>query len=69
MGVPGIMELLILLALFGLIVVPIILVIFFAVRRSGSTPSAGPNLRPCPDCGAPISLRARTCPRGGALRR
>jgi hypothetical protein len=24
-----------------------------------------PNLRPCPDCGVPVSIHAATCPRCG----
>jgi hypothetical protein len=66
MGLPGVMEVLILLALCGLVVVPVVLVVFFVVRRSGDSQGGNPNLRPCPDCGAPISLRATACPRCGA---
>ena len=66
MGVPGILELLIIFAILGAMVGAVVLVVFFAVRRPGNTQSGNPHLQPCPDCGAAISNRAQTCPRCGA---
>ena len=62
--VPGILELLIIAFMLGipLIVVFIVLAI---QRRTGTDQSKNPNLRPCPDCGHYISLRANICPQCG----
>ena len=65
MGAPGHIELLIIGAICFLAVgVPlIILLIVLAVNRR---PKEGnPNLRPCPDCNAAVSVHAESCPRCG----
>ncbi len=61
----GILELLIVLGLFGAIAVGVILVIATAVRRTGGSSSGNPNLQPCPDCGRSVSIRATMCPHCG----
>ncbi len=50
-----------LVALIGALVVMIAL-----FRNSQSSPRGNSNLRPCPDCGQPVSVRAVTCPHCGA---
>ena len=41
------------------------LVLLFATRRPSGLSVNNPNLRPCPDCGRPISIRAAACPQCG----
>lgn len=65
MFVPGILEILIILGILGAVAVGVILVIVSATRRTGGAPSDNPNLRPCPDCGRSVSIRATTCPHCG----
>ncbi len=62
----GVQELIVVIIIFGLMLVPLgILVMLFLGRRS--TPHhRNPNLKPCPDCGHAISQRAATCPQCGA---
>ena len=60
-------KIFLLLAVCGAVaVVPIgfVLIVVLVTRRLG--PSNNPNLRPCPDCGHFISVRAVTCPQCGA---
>jgi len=67
MFVAGILELLIIVGVVGAGVAGVILVVVMATRRSTASVAAGnPNLRPCPDCGQYISIRAVTCPQCGA---
>ena len=57
----GILELLIVLVLFGGVVGGVVLITFLVIRSSGGRspdPSNQPNLIPCPDCGQLISIRA-----------
>jgi len=57
-----------LLVLIGLVVVValvVALLIALTTRRSRSTASQNPHLRPCPDCGHAISVRANSCPHCG----
>jgi len=63
-GLPGILELII---LGGLVagVVAVVVVVVSTTRRSDASQSGNPNLRPCPDCGHFISVRATTCPQCG----
>lgn len=66
MGMPGILEL----TIVGVLVVGVVgvvLVVVLGTRRSGAAQSGNPNLRPCPDCGRYISVRASTCPQCGGL--
>jgi hypothetical protein len=64
----GMMELLIILVILGTLAGVIALVVFMAMRSSGGSQTANPNLRPCPDCGVAVSIRASTCPKcGGPL--
>jgi hypothetical protein len=41
------------------------LVLLFATRRPSGLSVKNPNLRPCPDCGHFISVRAAACPHCG----
>ena len=40
-------------------------VVLFVARGSGGSQKDNPNLRPCPDCGHYISVRANGCPQCG----
>jgi hypothetical protein len=65
MGI-GIIELVIILAVLGLIGAIVAgLVLSLATRRPGGLSGNNPNLRPCPDCGHFISVRAAACPHCG----
>jgi len=46
-------------------VVFVLAVVAIAARRSNFVRMHGANLRPCPDCGHFISVRAAICPRCG----
>ena len=62
--VPGAIEIIII----GVIVlVPIAVIVALVVVRTRSQKPSGsnPNLRPCPDCGRFVSLRATACPQCG----
>lgn len=61
----GILELIIILGILGAGVVGVVLVVALCTRRSGISGADNPNLRPCPDCGQYISIRANTCPQCG----
>ena len=64
-GLPGLPELLII-GLMLLVPVAIVIAVPFAVSVSRrSQPPVNPNLRPCPDCGRLVSLRAVSCPHCG----
>jgi hypothetical protein len=49
----------------GLIVAVALAVVLASTRRSDDYRSDNPNLRPCPDCGRLISVRASHCPHCG----
>jgi hypothetical protein len=66
MFVPGILEILIILGILGAIAVGVVLLVAAVVRRPGGGEPGNPNLRPCPDCGRLISVRATMCPHCGA---
>ena len=66
MFVPGILEILIILGILGAIVVGVVLLLVTVGRRPGGVDTGNPNLRPCPDCGRLISVRATMCPHCGA---
>jgi hypothetical protein len=65
-GLPGVLELLILLVMCGgPVIVGLILVYFLAIRPQ----QAKADLIPCPDCGHRVSPRAESCPNcGGPLK-
>jgi len=61
---PGPIELVIIGVICLMTVAPlaVVLLVVFAGRSSRA---ATPNLRPCPDCHAPVSIHAAACPRCG----
>lgn len=63
-GLPGIFELMII-GFILLIPIVIIVVVVLLVNNRQRTDAANPNLRPCPDCGNYVSVRAPSCPRCG----
>ena len=62
----GVLELLIILGVLGVVVGGVVLAVVLGTQRSKTSSSGNPNLRPCPDCGRYISIRATTCPQCGA---
>jgi hypothetical protein len=62
--VPGLFELIIIACILGF---PLLVIgtVLSTQRRTGVDHSENPNLRPCSDCGHPISVRAHTCPQCG----
>jgi hypothetical protein len=60
LGFPGPVELMI---IGVMLLVPVAIVV--ALTRSRKPLGNNPNLRPCPDCGRFVSLRATTCPQCG----
>jgi hypothetical protein len=69
MFMPGPLELLIIFGVVGAGILSVIFVVVVGVRRRGTSQSSNPNLRPCPDCGRYISIRATTCPQcGGTMK-
>lgn len=65
MGI-GIIELIIILGVLGLVGALVVgFVLLLATRRPSGVAANNPNLRPCPDCGQPISIRAAACPHCG----
>jgi ribosomal protein L32 len=65
MHMHSILGLVIIAGIVGVVVVGVVLAVVFGTRRSGASQSDNPNLRPCPDCGHYISVRATTCPHCG----
>jgi hypothetical protein len=63
-GMPGIFELLIIGCVLA-IPVAVVLIVLLSQRRTFTHDPHNPNLRPCPDCGRQISIRANTCPHCG----
>ena len=59
------LSLLILLVLCVMVAVVVAAVIYLASRGARPNRQDNPNLRPCPDCGKQISIRATTCPHCG----
>jgi hypothetical protein len=69
MPVPMPITLLVLLAIVGLVIGTVVAVAALIVRSGTSRHADNPNLRPCPDCGHSVSVRATTCPQcGGPLK-
>jgi hypothetical protein len=69
MFMPGPLELLIIFGVVGAGILSVIFVVVVGVRSRGTSQSRNPNLRPCPDCGRYISIRATTCPQcGGTMK-
>jgi hypothetical protein len=48
------------------VVIAVVALVAFLARRPAVNHSKNPNLRPCPDCGHFISVRAAACPHCGA---
>ena len=68
MGMPGPLELIIVLGILGAVVTAVAVAVVLAVssrRGTARPPADAPNLAPCPDCGRAISMRATTCPHCG----
>ena len=63
LAVPSVLFLLVLFAGVVVVAVGVVVVLLAATRRPNY--SNNPNLRPCPDCGRFISVRATTCPQCG----
>ncbi len=63
--VPGILELMIIACILGIPLLAVV-VILAVNRQSRANYTQNPNLRPCPDCGRYVSVRASTCPGCGA---
>ncbi len=61
---PGLMELIIIGVMLAVAVV-VVVALVVALARSRKTSGTNPNLKPCPDCGRFVSLRATTCPQCG----
>ena len=61
---PGPLEIIIV-CVSGLIWVAVVGAVGVALKRSRKASGTNPNLKPCPDCGRFVSLRATTCPQCG----
>jgi len=60
----GITEMLIV-AIMGLLPVALVVGLLVALGVHRRSDASNPNLRPCPDCGNMVSIRAETCPKCG----
>jgi len=60
-GMPGILEIIIMLMCLAVFAGIVILVVVLTTRKG----SANPNLYPCPACGRTVSLDAESCPHCG----
>ena len=56
---------LIIIGVFVLVPVAVVVALVVALTCSRKASGTNPNLRPCPDCGRFVSLRAATCPQCG----
>ena len=66
LGMPGILEILIIVLLLGGMTVAVLAVVaIMASSKSRSGVSANADLSPCPDCGRGLSPLAVTCPNCG----
>ena len=65
MGMPGIPELLIIGLILVVVVAVLMAIVFSIVILSRRRPGGNHNLKPCPDCGRLLSLRATACPHCG----
>ncbi|TWT84749.1 hypothetical protein CA13_62290 [Planctomycetes bacterium CA13] len=63
-GAPGLMELIII-GVILFIPVAVVVALVVVLTRSRKASGSNPNLKPCPDCGRFVSLRATTCPQCG----
>ena len=63
---PGILELMVIACVLGIPLL-VVAIVLSTQRRTGTDQSKNPNLRPCPDCGHDVSVRANTCPQCGGL--
>lgn len=62
----GYLELIILIGGLAFTLAVVVSVVVLAASRQRGSQLGNANLRPCPDCGQPISRRATTCPHCGA---
>lgn len=61
-GMPGPLEMIILgLMCLGVLAVVVVLVVVLTTQRT----AANPDLYPCPECGRPVSVHAKSCPQCG----
>ena len=61
---PGPLELIII-GIMGLVLSAVVVALVVALNRTREASGNNPNLKPCPDCGRFVSLRATTCPQCG----
>ena len=61
---PGPLELIII-GIMGFVLSAVVVALVVALNRSSKASGSNPNLKPCPDCGRFVSLRATTCPQCG----
>jgi hypothetical protein len=62
----GAIELVLVFGMLGFALALVTVVVVLSAKRSGGPSTDNPNLRPCPDCGRSISVRAAMCPHCGA---
>jgi len=60
-GMPGFLELIIVLMCFAVFAGIVILVVVLTTQKV----TKNPDLYPCPDCGRPVSVHAESCPQCG----
>ena len=61
---PGPLELIIV-GIMGLVLSAVVIALVVVLKGSRNASGNNPNLKPCPDCGRFVSLRATTCPQCG----
>ncbi len=61
---PGPLEL-VLVGVIGLVLSAVVVALVVVLNGSRNASGNNPNLKPCPDCGRFVSLRATTCPQCG----
>ena len=61
---PGSLEIIIV-GIVGLVLSALVVALVVVLNPSRKASGSNPNLKPCPDCGRFVSLRATTCPQCG----